>query len=208
MTTGPSVGKSECPNAGSGSMAVAAAKGAPSMPTKTSRLSGSILYRNLQKTVVLLEAAAKEWAARAQRNEQLNEESASLISQMVLICLRAPELMRDLWEWAKVEAQAGRLGEKLRAGDDLRDRLGAWLELLNLIQSATKACEAEGFPLSGADELEGAAGELHVILREVDEAWAPAEPSAIPPLPYEDLRALADRLPPPAHWYEEKGDPF
>ena len=178
------------------------------MPTTTTRLSGSILYRNLQTTVVLLEAAAKEWAERAQRNEQLNDESASLISQMVLICLRAPELMRDLWEWGKAEAQAGRLGETQGAGDDLRERLGAWLDLLGLIQSAAKACEAEGYPLSGAAELEGAADELRTILQEVSEAWPPQEPGATPPLPYEDLRALADRFPPPAHWYEEKGDPF
>jgi hypothetical protein len=178
------------------------------MPTTTTPLSGSILYRNLQNTVDLLEAAVKEWAERAKRNEQLNDESASLLAQMVRICLRAPDMMRDVWEWGKAEELAGRLRDRQQAGDDLRERLGAWLQLLALIHRAAGLCEAEGYPLSGAAELDGAADEMRAVLQEVNEIWPPQEPNTTPPLSYEELRSLADRFPPPPQWYEEKDDLF
>ncbi len=177
------------------------------MSTVTAPFSASILYRDMQKTVDLLEAAAKEWAKRAQRNERLTEQSASLLAQMVRICLRSPGMVRDLWEWARAEEQAGRVRDRQRAGDYFRERLGGWLSLVTLLQSAAKGCEAEGHPISGADGLAGAAEELRAILQEVNEAWPPREPGATP-LPYEELRALADLFPPPARWYEEQGDPF
>jgi hypothetical protein len=178
------------------------------MPTTTTPLSESILYRDQQKTLGLLEAAAKEWAERAARHERLNDESASLLAQMVLICLRSPGMMRDLWEWAKAEEVAGRLRERQRAGEDLREQLGAWLQLCDLLRPAARGAETAGYPVSGADELDGAADKMRAILQEVNERWPPQEPGATPPLSYEELRSLADRFPPPPEWYEEKHDLF
>jgi len=206
MTLESLFGKSESPDTSSGSFAVVALIGVPSMPTTITPFSASILYRNQRKTVDLLEAAAKEWAERAQRNEQLNAESASLLAQMVRMCLRSPAMMRDLWEWGKAEELAEQ--DRQRAGDDLREQLGAWLQLLGLIQAAAIACEAESYPLRGAAELDGAADEMRAILQEVNETWPPQGPSASPILSYEELRSLADRYPPPPQWYEETDDLF
>jgi hypothetical protein len=178
------------------------------MPTTATPLSASILYRDQQNTVDLLEAAVKEWAERAARHEPLNDETASLLAQMVRVCLRSPDLMRDLWEWAKAEELAGRLRDRQLAGEDLRERLGGWLQLLARIEQAARGAEAAGYPVSGADELEGAADEMRAILQEVNETWPPQEPAATPPLSYEELRRLADRFPPPAQWYEEEDDLF
>lgn len=178
------------------------------MPPPTISLSASILYRDQQQTLDLLEAAAKEWAERAERHEQLNDETASLLAQMVRICLRSPDLMRDLWEWAKEEELGGRLRDRQLAGEDLRERLGGWLELLAVIQPAAKLVEAEGYPVSGTDKLDAAQDELRAILQEVKETWPPQELGAAPPLSYEELRSLADRFPPPAQWYEEEDDLF
>jgi hypothetical protein len=202
------LGSFESPETSSGSSAVAASKGVPSMPATTSPLSGSILYQNERKTVDLLDGAAKEWAARAARGEQLNDETASLLAQMVRICLRAPDLMHDLWEWSKAEELATRLRDRQRAGEDLRERLEGWLQLLVLIQEAASRAEAAGYPVSGADKLADAADAMRSILQEVNETWLPREPRATPPLSYDELRSLADRFPPPAPWHEEKDDLF
>jgi len=176
--------------------------------TTTAPLSGSILYQTQQKTGQMLEAAAKEWADRAERGEQLNQDSASVLAQMVRVCLRSPDMMRDLWEWVKAEELAGRLPEAQRAGDDVREQLGHWLQLLALIRPAAEACKTEGYALNGADELAGAADELRAILQEVNEAWPPQAPVAPPPLSYAELRSLADRFPPPPEWYQEPDDLF
>jgi hypothetical protein len=178
------------------------------MPATITHLSRSILYREQQKSVELLEAAAKEWAERAERGERLNDENASLLAQMVRICLRSPDMMRDLWEWSKAEEVAGRLRDGQQAGEALREGLGSWLQLLILIQQAGRRAGAEGYPIRGADELDGAADEMRAILQEVNETWPPQEPGATPPLSYEELRTLADRFPPPPQWYEEEDDLF
>jgi hypothetical protein len=177
------------------------------MPTATTPLSGSILWRDQQKTVDLLDAAAKELADLAQHG-QLNDEVTSRLAQMVRICLRSPDMMRDLWEWAKAEEVAGRLGDWQRAGEDFRYQFGNWLQLLAVIQQVARGCEAAGHPVGGADELEGAADEMRGILREVNETWPPQEAGATRPLSYEELRTLADRFPPPVQWYEEEDDLF
>jgi hypothetical protein len=184
------------------------AKDVPAMSNTTTTLSGSILYRDQQKTVDLLAYAVKEWAERAARHEPLNEETAGLLAQMARICLRAPATMRDLWEWAKAEELAGRLGDRQQAGEDLSEQLGGWLQILDLIQKAAKGAEAAGYPISGADALDDAADELRITVQQVNETWPPQTPSPASPLSYEELRRLADRFPPPAPWYEEEDDLF
>jgi hypothetical protein len=178
------------------------------MPTTTSPFSGSILYRDQQSTLDLIEAAAKDWVDRAARHEQINEETASLLAQMVRICLRSPDMMGDLWEWAQTEDLAGRLPDRQRAGDDLRDLFGNWLQLLTLIQQAVRRAEPEGYPVKGANELDRIAAEMDSLLQLVNETWPAQAPSATPSLSYDQLRSLADRFPPPPQWYEEKDDLF
>jgi hypothetical protein len=173
----------------------------------TSPLSGSILYRDLQKTLDLLEAEAKEWAEKAQRGQH-NEETAAALAQVTLISLRSPDLIRALWEWGKAEELAGRLRDPQTGGELLRKELESWVQLLTALHEAARGSEAAGYPVSGADELEGAAEGLRATLREVNEAWPPKERGETPPLTYEELRSLAKRFPPPAQWYEEEDDLF
>jgi hypothetical protein len=170
-------------------------------------LSRSILFRDQQKTLDLLEEAAKEWADRAQKGEVLNDENAGLLAQMVRICVRTPDMIRDLWEWGKAEEGAGRLQDRQRAGDDLREGLEAWLQLMDMLLGAAKVCKAQGHPIRSAAKLKGSAAKLRAVLQEVNETWPPQKAGA-PPLSYEELRNLADRFPPPAEWYEEEGDLF
>jgi hypothetical protein len=202
------LGKSECPETNNGSFAVVTSKGGLAVPTTTSPLSGSILYRDQRKTLDLLEAAAKEWTERARPGQTLNEETVSLLAQMTRICLRSPARMRDLWEWGKSEELAGRLPDRQRAAETLREQLDNWLELLHSIQQAAKVSEAAGHSVSGVDKLEGAEDELRVILRGVNETWPLREADATSPLSYEELHRLANRFPPPAPWYEEEDDLF
>jgi hypothetical protein len=170
----------------------------------TAPLSASILYRNQQNALDLLEEKVKEWAELAARNDRLSREAAGLLTQMVLICLRSPGLMRDLWEWAKAEELAGRLRDRQQAGEELREELQGWLELVAVFREAAKRAEAESYPIRGADELETAEEQLGAILQDVNETWPPLERGAPPPLSYDELHGLADRFPPPAPWHEEE----
>jgi hypothetical protein len=174
----------------------------------TAPLSASILYRHQQNALDLLEEKVKEWAKLSARNDRLSLEAAGLLAQMVLICLRSPDLMRDIWEWAKEEELAGRLRDREHAGGELREGLKGWLELVAVFRQAAKRAAAESYPVRGADELETAEEQLRAILQEVNEAWPPPERGAPPALSYEELRALADRFPPPPKWYEEEQDLF
>jgi hypothetical protein len=178
------------------------------MATAASSLSGNLLYRHLGKTVELLEAAARKWARKAQRGETLDDQAAELLRQMTLLCLRAPELMRAVWEWGKAEDRAGRLRNRRKAGEILRDQLGDWLRLLGLIRQATTASAADGFPIKGAAKLSGAAAEMRATVREVVQTWLRKRPIAKASLKYKQLERLADRLSAPAQWYEEDGDLF
>src|SRR5438045_2351803 len=83
------------------------------------------------------------------------------------------------------------------AGHDFRERLVAWLELLAVIQRVARACEAEGYPLGGAGELDGAVDDMRAILQEINESWPQQEPAAALVLSYEELRSFADCFPPP-----------
>lgn len=181
------------------------------MPTPTAPLSESILFRDQQKTLDLLEAAAKEWAERAARHEQLNDETANLLSQMTLLCLRGPDVMRELWEWGLQQEREGRLRNRPMAGKELRDQLCNWLELLDLIHQSARASEAAGYPIQGAEELLGAADELAAIGKEVNQTWPVEEllpPAASIGLSYQQLRSLADHPPAVGDWPEEDFDRF
>jgi hypothetical protein len=172
------------------------------MPATEAPLSASILYRDQRKTAELLEAAAKEWA----RYDQPSAEAADLLAQMIVICLRGPEMMRDLWDWARAAERAGWVRDREEGGEVLRDQFENWLRLLQATQQAAAAYEGAGFPVSGAEELKGAADQLREILGELNEAWPPQELRRTPPLSYEELSELADRFPPPPAWWEEEFD--
>jgi hypothetical protein len=176
------------------------------MTTTAVQLMESILYRDQQHTLGLLEEATKEWVEQAQVR-QLNGAKVSSLVQMTLLGCRCPELMRELWEWTKAEELAGRLPDRQQTAEVLRETFKNWLQLLKVIQRATRASEAAGYPVRGADELDSAARELRAIFEEVDRTWPPQEPITSAPLSYEQLRSLAKRFPPPASWYEEE-DPF
>jgi hypothetical protein len=177
------------------------------MPTATTSFTRSILYQDQQKTIGLLEKAAKKWTDLLE-NGGLGDDATSRLSQMIRICLRSPGMMRDLWEWAKTEAAAGRLRKPPAVVEDLRGQLGNWLHVLSLIQNAARVTVAAGHPVGRTDELGGAQMELNAILNEVNEGWPAHNPSTSLSPSYEDLRALAERLPPPAEWYLEKDDLF
>jgi hypothetical protein len=177
------------------------------MPTATAPLARSILVRDQQQILGLLEEAAEE-LARATPHGRVNGEAVGLLAQMVLLCLRAPEMMHDLWQWVKGEEAAGRLPDRTEATAVLGEQFENWLARLDVVRQAAGAAQAAGHPITGAGELERAAAELRTILLEIEEAWPAQEQRPTPALPYDQLRRLAERHPPPPEWYEEEDNLF
>jgi hypothetical protein len=175
------------------------------MSTVAEPLTASILYRRQRAQIDLLQEAARQ----VSEHRKMDEETQSLLEQSVRIGLHAPAMMRDLWEWSLQREQAGRLRDRWLAGKDIRDQLCHWLERLELIHQSTRTSEAAGYPVAGADELLGAADELAVLAREVNQTWPLEEmppPAASTGLSYEELRSLADHPPAGPDWPEEDFD--
>jgi hypothetical protein len=175
------------------------------MSTVAEPLTGSILYRQQRAQLDLLEEAVQELA----KHQELNEESQSVLEQVVRILLHESGTVRDLWEWCQERELAGRLRNRSVGAQSLRDLLSAWLDLLTTIHNSALKCEAAGYPIRGAEDLPNAADEMAAIGREVNRAW-PIEELPPPPastgLSYQELRRLADLPTPVREWPEEDFD--
>ena len=168
-------------------------------------VTASILFRQQRAQIDLLVEAAQGLAG----THDMSEETQSLLEQIVRICLHAPSMVRDLWEWGLEQAKAGRIQNRPLAGKALRDELSNWLDLLGMIYQSAGASAAAGYPIPGAEELLTAEDELAAIAKEVNQAWPIEElppPAASIGLSYQELRRLADHPPVEGDWPEEDFD--
>jgi hypothetical protein len=174
------------------------------MPAIAEPVSKSLLFDQQSRQLDLLQDAASQLARRPS-----NEEAISLLEQMIRICVHAPQMWRDLWEWAREQEQTGRIVNRPMAGKVLRDQLCRWMTLLDVMHENAVACEGAGHPIRGAEELLKAADELGAIGQEVNQTWPIEElpePHAPTGLSYAELRSAGDRFPAASDWPDEDFD--
>jgi hypothetical protein len=167
-------------------------------------LTRSVLFRLPLAQLRLIQEAAEQLAEQ----QGANEETQSLLEQVVRLCLHAPALVRDLWEWSQHQEQVGRLRDRVAAGKELRDQLCDWLDLFDMLDARARASAAAGYPIPGAELLLDTADQMAAIARDVNQAWSLEElpPAASIGLSYEELRRLADRPPASGEWPDEDFD--
>jgi hypothetical protein len=175
------------------------------MSTVAEPLTANLLYRQQRAQIDLVHEAEQQLA----KYRETNEQAQALLEQVVRMCLHAPAMLRDLWDWLLQQDRAGRLRDRPLVGKDLRDQFCDWLDLLDLMHQRAGMSEAAGYPIQGAKELLGAADEVAAIAQEVNQAWPIEElppPAASTGLSYQQLRSLADQPPAVGDWPEEDFD--
>jgi hypothetical protein len=175
------------------------------VPAVAEPLSGSLLFRNLSIQFDLLEKSARELQAPLS-----DKKTTSLLEQMIRVCVAAPEMWRELWEWAQEQDQTGQIIDRPIAGKVLRDQLAYWMTLLSVMHDKVSACEQEGNRIRGTDELLTAADELGAIGREVNQTWPIEEippPNSSVGISYAELRKAGESFPAAGEWPDEEFSP-
>jgi hypothetical protein len=183
------------------------------MPAVVVPMSKSVLFKRQAMELDLLHQAAQQLNEAAQMYAQprlSNEESKNILEQMVRICLGAPRMLRDLWEWMVGQDSAGNVQNRALAGKDIRESLCAWLDTLDVIHKDALTAGLHGYAIHGTADLQSAADEIAAIGQQVNQTWPIEElpePEASTMLSYEQLRKLADQ-PIVSQWPDEDFDPY